>query len=253
MALVLARMLLWGRRATARELRFWHRQAVGIPDAPIRADALDALARKRDNVEGASLFSILPRHRDDRLLKLLVVYQIMWDFLDSISERGACAGQANGRQLHRALVEALDPDIPISDYYRYHPWKDDGGYLRALVETCRRMCAVLPCYRQVRPLMLRGVRDCAIQSLNHERQPSRRDVGLKEWAEREFPDEHGLSWFEQTAAASAFTPHVLLAIAAEPSSRARGAGRCPNDLLPLGASHDRDARQLCRSGGRCSE
>ena len=116
----------------------------------------------------------------------------MWDFLDSVSERGACAGQTNGRQMHRALAEALDPEAPMSDYYRYHPWKDDGGYLRALVETCRRMCAGLPGYRQVRPLMLEGVGDCAIQSLNHEPEPSRRDVALKEWAEREFAGEQAI-------------------------------------------------------------
>ena len=213
----MARTLLWGRRATARELRAWHRRAASIPDAPTRADALDAIARKRDNVEGASLFSILPKYRNECLLKLLVAYQVMWDFLDSVSERGAYVGQANGRQLHRALVEALDPGAPISDYYRYHPWKDDGGYLRTLVETCRRLCVGLPGYQLVRPLMLQGVRDCAIQSLNHEREPNRRDVALKEWAEREFADEQGLSWFERTAAASAFTPHVLLAMAAEPS------------------------------------
>jgi len=215
----LTRTLLWGRRATTRELHAWHRRAASIPDAPIRADALDALVHKRDNVEGASLFSILPKYRNESLLRLLVAYQVMWDFLDSVSEHGACAGQANGRQLHRALVEALDPEAPISDYYRHHPWKDDGGYLRALVETCRRSCARLPGYRQVRPLILRGVRDCAIQSLNHEREPSRRDVALKEWAEREFADEHGLSWFERTAAAGAFMPHVLLALAAEPSCK----------------------------------
>ncbi|HYM46684.1 MAG TPA: cytochrome P450, partial [Solirubrobacteraceae bacterium] len=175
------------------------------------------LARKRDNVEGASLFSILPRRRDGRLLKLLVAYQIMWDFLDSVSERGACAGPRNGRQLHRALVEALDPDAPISDYYRHHPWKDDGGYLLALVETCRRMCAELPSYRQVRQLMLPAVERCAIQSLNHEPEPARRDAALREWAEGESGQEPALSWFELTAAAGAFVPHVLLALASEPS------------------------------------
>ncbi len=167
-------------------------------------------------MEGASLFSILPKNRDAQLLKLLVAYQIMWDFLDSASERGACAGQANGRQLHRALVEALDPEAPISDYYRYHPWKDDGGYLLALVETCRRICAGLPSYRQVRSLMLQGVERCAIQSLNHEPSQSHRDASLKEWVEREFVDEQTLSWFELTAAAGAFMPHVLLALAAKP-------------------------------------
>ena len=188
-----------------------------IQDKSIRKDALDSLVRKRDNVEGASLFSILPTHRNKCLLKLLVTYQILWDFLDSVSERGACAGYANGYQLHRALVEALDLDAPISDYYRFHPWKDDGGYLLALVEACRRMCTGLSCYRQVRPLMLQAVERCAIQSLNHEPESSRRDAALKEWAAREFAGEQMLEWFELTAAASAFPPHILLALAAEPS------------------------------------
>lgn len=212
----MARGLLWGRRATSYELGIWRRRAEAIPDAPIRADALDAIVRKRDNVEGASLFSILPRNRDKDLLSLLVAYQIAWDFLDSVSERGAHAGQVNGRQLHRALVEALDPEAPISDYYRYHPWKEDGGFLLTLVETCRRMCVALPSYRQVRDSILYGVERCAIQYLNHEPEPQRRDAALKDWAERESNDKWGLQWFESTAAAGAFMPHVLLALAAEP-------------------------------------
>ncbi len=199
----------------------WRRKAVAIPDPQTRADALDSLVRKRDNVEGASLFSILPRNRCAPLLKLLVAYQIMWDFLDSVSERGACTGQVNGRQLHRALVEALDPDSPISDYYRYHPWKDDGGYLLALVETCRSMCTKLPSYHRVRRQMLDGVERCAIQSLNHEPDPFRRDLELRQRTEREFADAYDLNWFELAAAASAFTPHVLLALASEVSCERR--------------------------------
>jgi cytochrome P450 len=213
----MARGLLWSRPATSHELAHWFQRAETIPDVVTRADALDSLVRKRDNVEGASLFSILPRHRDGRLLTLLVAYQVMWDFLDSVSERGARAGYANGRQLHRALVEALDPEAPISDYYRYHPWKDDGGYLLALVETCRRMCVELPSYQQVRQMMLSGVERCAIQYLNHESEPRRRTEALREWAERESAGEHKLDWFESTAAAGAFMPHVLLALATEPS------------------------------------
>jgi cytochrome P450 len=213
----IARGVLWGRRATSRELRAWRDKAATIPDESIREDALDAIVRKRDNAEGASLFSILPKHRDERLLKLLVSYQVMWDFLDSVSERGACEGPINGRQLHHALVEALDPEAPISDYYRYHPWKEDGGFLLALVETCRHLCAQLPFYGEVRKLMLDGVERCAIQSLNHESDPCRRDAALRRWAEREFSDMRDLDWFELTAAASAFLPHALLALAAGPS------------------------------------
>jgi cytochrome P450 len=146
---------------------------------------------------------------------LLVAYQTIWDFLDNVSERHT--GAANARQLHLALREALDPGAAISDYYRHNPWKDDGGYLRALVETCRASCAALPSYSRVRPHVLAGVALCAIQSINHDPDPQRRDAALRAWAEGESPGERAITWFELTAAASAFTPHVLLALAAESS------------------------------------
>ena len=181
-------------------------------------DALDALAGKRENIEGASLFMVLSKRRDRRLLRLLVAYQTMWDFLDNVSERGAGAGHRNGWQLHRALVEALDPSVPISDYYKYHPWKEDAGYLFALVSTCRRLCAGLPSYRLVRRPMLEGARLCGVQAFNHEPDPARRDALLKAWVEEEVHElEEPLSWFERAAAASAFTPYAFLALAAKPA------------------------------------
>src|ERR1700742_4316790 len=122
------RDLLWGLRAVSREMRVWRVRALMIPDAAIREDALTCIDRKRENADGAALFWILPHRRDPNLLRLLVAYQIIWDFLDSVNEHPGCEGTLNGRQLHRALVEALDPSAPISDYYRYHPWRDDNGY-----------------------------------------------------------------------------------------------------------------------------
>ena len=58
-----------------------------IPEQPLREDALSALRDKRYQTDGAALFSILPRARNPNLLRLLVAYQIIWDFLDSASER----------------------------------------------------------------------------------------------------------------------------------------------------------------------
>jgi tetraprenyl-beta-curcumene synthase len=149
------------------------------------------------------------------LLRLLVAYQTTWDYLDSAGERGAHAGEANGRELHRALVAALDPRTADLDFYRLHPWQDDNGYLLALVGACREGCAALPGYRRVRPLLIRAADGCAVQALNHTLDPHERDGALREWAEREHPG--GMPWYERTAAASAsVAPHVLLALAAEP-------------------------------------
>jgi cytochrome P450 len=212
---VAARELLWGLPAVSLEIHAWRVRAETIPDRTLRADALDSITRKRDHAEGAAMFWALPNHRDRQLLRLLVAYQTIWDFLDNVSERDT--REANGRQLHLALAEALDPGGPISDYYRYHPWKDDGGYLRTLVETCRKCCEALPSYSRVRPHVLAGVALCAVQSINHQLDPEQRDAALRTWANGQGADESSIPWFEFTAAASGFTPHVLLALAAEPA------------------------------------
>jgi tetraprenyl-beta-curcumene synthase len=244
------RELLWGLPAVSREVAAWRRRARAIPDASLREDALAAIASKRGHADGAALFWTLPRRRHPRLLALLVAYQAAWDFLDNASERGASRGERNGRRLHAALVEGLDPDGPLSDHYRHHLCAGDGGYLRLLAETCRVACAALPSYAHVRVRVLAEAERCAIQSINHHPDPAGRDSALKQWAERErsaapaptecasvegasvegasvegAPAEGGLSWFELTAAASAsLVPHVLLALAAEP--------RCePSDIV----------------------
>jgi cytochrome P450 len=226
-----ARELLWGLPAVSRELHGWRARAEAIPDRTLREDALDSLERKRDHAEGAAMFWVLPDRRDPRLLRLLVAYQTIWDFLDNVSERDTSA--ANGRQLHLALSEALDPEAPISDYYRYHSWKGDGGYLRALVEACRKCCEALPSYSHVRPHVLTGVALCAVQSINHEPDPQRRDAALQAWAGRQVIGGcQAMSWFELTAAASGFTPHVLLALAAEPSCSERDIAKALGAYFP---------------------
>jgi tetraprenyl-beta-curcumene synthase len=202
--------------AVAREVHRWRGLAREIPDTPIREDALSALGDKRGQTDGAALFSILPHARNAALLRLLVAYQIIWDFLDSAHERAA--DRANGRQLHLALIDGLDPKRPISDYYRHHPWHDDGGYLRALVTVCRESCTQLPSYERVRPLLAREAARAQVLSINHDLDPRARDTALQAWASDEFPTGHEAAWFELCGAASAgLTIFALLALASEPA------------------------------------
>lgn len=213
---VAARELVQALPAVAHEVRGWRARARAIPDGAIRQDALSALADKRGHTDGAALFWTLAPAGGLGLLRLLVAYEIMWDFLDSANEHGATAGQANGRQLHRALIEGLDPDLPVCDHYRYHPWRADGGYLRALVEACRELCLSLPGYEHVRPLVVREAQRAQVLAINHDLDPAMRDATLRAWAAREFPGARETCWFELTGAASAsLTVHVLLALAAD--------------------------------------
>ena len=212
------RELTWGLPAVAREVRRWHELADKIHDPRIREDALNALAEQRTHIDGAALFSILPRARNPSLLRLLVAYEIIWDFLDNVNERSAASGVANGLQLHLALIDALDLERPISDYYKFSPEYDDCGYLRALVTDCRANCAHLPSYDCVRSSAIREAVRGQVCAINHDPNPLSRDATLMAWARREFPGGHEARWFELTAAASTdLTIFALLALASEPT------------------------------------
>ncbi|HTD10048.1 MAG TPA: DUF2600 family protein, partial [Solirubrobacteraceae bacterium] len=220
------RELLWGLHAVSGELDGWRARARRIPDEPIRADALYVLEHKRTHVHGAALFWTLPRRRNLDLLRLLVAYELIWDTLDNLSERATAHGHTDGHQLHRAIAEAIDPDAPISDYYEQHPWRDDGGYLRCLVETCRESCRSLPSYPLVRETAVREAQRAQVLALNHYPDPGQRELTLRHWVAREYPGEQQASWWELSGAASApLTIHALLALAAEAGCSQREVAR----------------------------
>ncbi len=162
------------------------------------------------------MFWILPRYRNLHLLRILVAYEAILEFLDDLHERTICTDEADDRQLHLALSEAVTLDVPISDYYCYHPQKDDNGYLRTLVDACRKSCLSLPCYLAISELVIREARRAQVLALNHH--PAHRNDKLREWVGLEFPDHRRDSWFELSGAATAsLTVHALLALAAESS------------------------------------
>jgi tetraprenyl-beta-curcumene synthase len=211
-----ARQLLWGMRAVSGEVRCWRLRASAIPDAALRGDALRSLAHKRASIDGAALFWTLSDDRSTPLLQLLVAYEVMADFLDSVNERSAHMGLTNGLQLHLALCEALDPEAPASDYYRHQPTRSDGGYLEALLAACRERCVRLPSYGRVRPYIRNAASLTQVLGLNHELDRTARDRALEDWAAGRFEQPEELAWFELTAAASAWlTVLALLALAAE--------------------------------------
>lgn len=210
------RELTWGLHQVTREMRHWRAMAREIPSDTIRADALYALRHKRTHADGAALFSILSPRRDGNLIRLLTAYELILDFLDNLSERHRCV--ANGRELHRALIDAVDPERPVADYYRHHPWQDDGGYLCAMVEACRRRCRRLPSYEQIRAAVVEEASRTQALALNHIPDPLERDRAMRAWAAAECPDERDFAWYEITGAASASLVVLgLLALAARPN------------------------------------
>jgi tetraprenyl-beta-curcumene synthase len=212
---------VWGLPEVAREVHAWRGRALSIPDAAIRADALTSLAHKRANIDGAALFWTIPRERNPHLIGLLASYEMICDFLDSINEPSTAADPVNGRQLHLSLIEALDFNRAPANHYQHHPSHDDGGYLKALVQTCRARSAALPSYEHTRGVVIPEATRFEIIAINHDTDPARRETAHRTWASREFPAPGEASWFELTAAATAsLTIHALLALSAESTEEA---------------------------------
>lgn len=217
MASALAREFSVGFHAVGEEVRRWRRRAAAIPDPRLRADALHVLDQRRGHLDGAAMFWTLPRHRNRGLLRALMIYELLQDYLDNVSERAAAVDGDGRSRLYLAVADAVDRDRQLSDYYRDQPWGEDDGFLRALIETFRAESERLPSFEAVRPWLARDAAHSAVLVANHLTDPERRDVALRGWAEANFPDETGLHWYELTAAVSGWiTTHAQLALAAEP-------------------------------------
>jgi tetraprenyl-beta-curcumene synthase len=207
-------------RATKRELL---RRAESIPDPLLREDALVSHRDKGSNSEGLAALAVLaPAPRRREIARSLVVYQLILDYLDCVSERPSDDPVENGSRLHYAFEVALDPGAAHADYYALAPQSEDGGYLRALIDTCRSPLHALPSFAAARDSLLRQARLCCqSQALNHAQRFVPLEQRLAEWAERvavEAGVEGELEWWELVgaAAASSLAVGALLALAATP-------------------------------------
>jgi len=199
-------------------LNGWKELAASIPDAELRRLALATHANEHLNAEGAAIFATLaPWRLTPVLVRGLVAYQVLFDYLDTITEQPESSPD-DARRLHRALLDALDPTRHgrPTDWYSLDARRYDGGYIAELVEVCRRSVRRLPTYAAVAPVALRmAERSGEVQAINHDAAGHRADQ-LQTWA-RGHPDlRHELQWWELAASASSsLGVHALLALATD--------------------------------------
>ncbi len=200
-----------------RELRHWEHQAHTIPNSTLRTYAIQKLTDEHLNPEAAAFFATLsPRRHRHQLVRLIVAYQIMYDYLDAINEPADSAHLTNGLQLHSALTYVVSPQACPVDYYCYHPQHDDGGYLNSLIKACRDTLHTLPSTRTIAPLLIHAADRCGeAQSHNHA-VLAEGSKQLADWSATQ-ADEHGYLWWELAAAGiSCLAIHALFATASVP-------------------------------------
>jgi tetraprenyl-beta-curcumene synthase len=223
-----------------REVRIWRARAQAIPDPALRRIALQAHSEKRGNLEGAAAFAAFAQPAGRHAaIRAVVAYQTMFDYLDNLSEEPSEDPIANGRRLGGALLAAIAPGEPHRSHYPQRRWGEDGGYLYALIATCRTALTSLPSFATIaEPARKATERVATYQSLNHGDGNGRHD-SFERWARDSGRAHARLRWWETGAAAgSTLDLFALIAAAADPALDPGVARTLGNAYFPwVGALH----------------
>jgi tetraprenyl-beta-curcumene synthase len=201
------------------ELHHWRRRARVIPDCPLRQTALAVQHTKRGNIDGSAAFAVFaPQPHRRAVVRAQIGFQAIYDYVDTLAEQPHPNPIDNARQLHRALLDALDLARPPTDYYKHHTHREDGDYLPAIIGACRAALASLPAYPLVAQSACRlAERIVCFQSLNlTEAQGSYH--ALARWAHQQTPRESGLRWWETAASAGSSLGIFALVVSAARST-----------------------------------
>ncbi len=136
--------------AVRMEVERWRERAERIPDAELRKQALDSIHNKLFHCEGGAVYASAHMEHKDSLIRLIVAYQTISDYLDNLCDRSTSLGAENFERLHQAMLDAVSGTFSQTDYYEFNKEKNDGGYLKSLVFTCHEEIKKLPGYSIVR-------------------------------------------------------------------------------------------------------
>jgi len=197
-----------------KELSAWRRLASEIPDPELRMQALASIDTKQFHCQGGAVYaSIDPPYRNV-LIRLIVSYQTISDYLDNLCDRSTSMEAEDFRLLHQSMLDAVDPDALQHDYYALHKEIDDGGYLSNLVKTCQSCIGMLPGYSATLPY----IRDLVslytdLQVYKHIHPDCREEALLNWWSMHKHRTPH-LEWQEFAAATGSTLAVFMLFLAA---------------------------------------
>ncbi len=199
------------------ELDGWRTRVQACPDQVLATQADASILSKRFHAQGGSVYALYPGVNQENFTRFVVALQTISDYLDNLCDRAGVQSEAAFRQLHLAMEEALNPQVPISDYYRFYPHTEDGGYLAGLVQKCREQVACWPAYHLVQRDLLHLARLYSdLQTYKHLH-PDIREAKMLQWAKPWLQDYPGLtSWEFAAASGSTLGMFVLGAVATNP-------------------------------------
>jgi tetraprenyl-beta-curcumene synthase len=273
LALVVANVRYWSTVAPVvrGQLRRWESRARAIEDPELRALALAKLRGEGFHAQAAAMCATLaPRaHRRDAV-EAIVALELLYDYLDGLTERPSADPLGEGGQLFGAYVDAVtidrqrngtSPDPrrdepahrdgpPAGD--RDGPRSQDGGYLQALSDAVRVALDRLPAAGAIAQVAPAGAARGGQAQTRMHAASQLGTAQLEDWARSEARGT-GLQWRELLAgaASSVLALHALIAAAANPGTTREEAARIEFaylstcnllTLLDGLVDHDRDTR-----------
>lgn len=202
-----------------REIHRLEAEASRIPDPVLRRLATTAQRSKWASLEGASAFAAFVRPaRRPAVARLMVGFQAVYDYADTLMEQPSATPAANAAQLHRALLAIVEPERAHIAYYHHHLRDQDGDYLARLVDACRGVVRELPSFKLVAP-RIREHTQRIIAYQSRANLAGEREYGaLARWASEVSAHTPRLRWWETWAACgSSLATLALLAAAADPT------------------------------------
>lgn len=237
-ALVFAHGRYWSSVAplVRLQLRLWEARAARIPNDNLRRIAQGKLRDERFNVEVAAMIStIAPRRHRVRTVQAIVALQIMYDYLDGLTEQPTADPVRDGLRSSRAFLDAVTLDVEPSGLYYAHALADgDGGYLACLALAVRDALAGLPAVDAIAEVIPMTTARCAEAQVRVHVVPRFGAEQLQSWAEHQARDTD-LQWREWLfgAMGSVVAAHALIALAANKHATSAQARELDSTYLSL--------------------
>jgi tetraprenyl-beta-curcumene synthase len=233
LALLLANVRYWTSVAPVvrGELRRWQSRARAIDDRELRGLALEKLHGEGFHAEAAAMLATLaPRRYRRDAVEAIVALELLFDYLDGLTERPSADPLGEGERLFGAYTDALavgsesngetlgsDDDEPArhDDELRWA----DGGYLEELSAAVRATLERLPASGAIAEVARASAARSAQAQIRMHAAAALGTEQVETWARSE-ADETGLEWRELLAgaASSVLAVHALMAVGADPGT-----------------------------------
>jgi tetraprenyl-beta-curcumene synthase len=220
-ALLLANVRYWTQIAplVRTQLERWEQRAQMIVDPELRTLALTKLRGESFNAEAAAMLATrAARAQRGHVVEAIVALELLFDYLDGLTERPSPDPLGEGTRLFEAFTDAIEPPCGGAGRTECDGSRaGDGGYLEELSDAARTALAQLPAADAVRDVARRAVARGAQAQIRMHATAVLGTAQLEAWARGE-ATQADLGWRELLAgaASSVLVVHALIAAAADP-------------------------------------